>query len=190
MLHVSERKRLYAFLARIFSYPDRELTAALQEGEAAEVGSLLLTTPAPPTTLSSTVELVPSELGPVLRIRSVTTDPEPYYLRAHALIELPQAIGLRVRRMRQASGRSQLELALAAGIAANYLSDVERGQQTPTIATLAHIASALDADLSTIVDLRAEASEEDLRDAIRMRLKHMPHDQLLLVLRFVEAVRF
>jgi TorA maturation chaperone TorD len=57
MLHVSERKRLYAFLARIFSYPDRELTAALQEGEAAEVGSLLLTTPAPPATLSSTVEL-------------------------------------------------------------------------------------------------------------------------------------
>jgi TorA maturation chaperone TorD len=57
MLHVSERKRLYAFLARIFSYPDRELTAALQEGEAAEVGSLLLTAPAPPATLSSTVEL-------------------------------------------------------------------------------------------------------------------------------------
>jgi TorA maturation chaperone TorD len=57
MLHISERKRLYAFLARIFSYPDRELTAALQDGEAAEVGGLLLTTPAPPATLSSTIEL-------------------------------------------------------------------------------------------------------------------------------------
>ena len=57
MLHVSERKRLYAFLARLFSYPDRDLTAALQDGEAAEAGSLLLTTPAPPATLSSTMEL-------------------------------------------------------------------------------------------------------------------------------------
>jgi len=57
MLHVSERKHLYAFLARLFSYPDLELTAALQKGEAVEVGSLLLTTPAPPAILSSTVEL-------------------------------------------------------------------------------------------------------------------------------------
>jgi TorA maturation chaperone TorD len=57
VLHVSERKQLYAFLARLFSYPDRELTATLQDGEAAEVGSLLLTTPAPPAALSSTIEL-------------------------------------------------------------------------------------------------------------------------------------
>ena len=57
MLHVSERKRLYAFLARLFSYPDRKLTEALRLGEAAEVGSLLLTTPAPPAALSSAMDL-------------------------------------------------------------------------------------------------------------------------------------
>lgn len=57
MLHVSERKRLYAFLARLFSYPDRELTEALWRGEATEVGSLLLSTPPPSATLSSTMEL-------------------------------------------------------------------------------------------------------------------------------------
>jgi putative dimethyl sulfoxide reductase chaperone len=57
MLHVSERKRLYAFLARLFSYPDQELTDALRLGEAAAVGSLLLTTPALPATLSSAMEL-------------------------------------------------------------------------------------------------------------------------------------
>jgi TorA maturation chaperone TorD len=57
MLHVSERKRLYAFLARIFSYPDRELAAALQQGEAAAVGRLLPTVPAPPASDASTVEL-------------------------------------------------------------------------------------------------------------------------------------
>jgi hypothetical protein len=54
MLHVSERKQLYAFLARIFSYPDRELTTALRQGEAVEVGRLLPAAPAPPSIDTST----------------------------------------------------------------------------------------------------------------------------------------
>jgi TorA maturation chaperone TorD len=57
MLHVSERKKLYAFLTRIFSYPDRELTASLQQGEAAEVGRLLPAAPVAPAIDTSTVEL-------------------------------------------------------------------------------------------------------------------------------------
>jgi TorA maturation chaperone TorD len=57
MLHISERKRLYAFLARLFSYPDRELMAALQQGEAAEVGRILPEAPAPPPAGSTVVEL-------------------------------------------------------------------------------------------------------------------------------------
>jgi putative dimethyl sulfoxide reductase chaperone len=57
MLHVSERKRLYAFFARIFSYPDQELTAKLRQSEAAEAGRLLPAAPAPPALDASTVEL-------------------------------------------------------------------------------------------------------------------------------------
>lgn len=57
MLHVSERKKLYAFLARLFSYPDRELAVALQSDEAAEMARLLPEVPAPPVPGSSTVEL-------------------------------------------------------------------------------------------------------------------------------------
>jgi TorA maturation chaperone TorD len=57
MLHVSERKQLYAFLARLFSYPDRELTAKLRQNEAAEIGRLLPAASAPPAIDASTVEL-------------------------------------------------------------------------------------------------------------------------------------
>jgi TorA maturation chaperone TorD len=57
MLHVSERKQLYAFFARIFSYPDQELTAKLRQSEAAEAGRLLPAAPAPPAIDASTVEL-------------------------------------------------------------------------------------------------------------------------------------
>lgn len=57
MLHVSERKQLYAFFARLFSYPDRELAAALQRDEAVAMARLLPEAPAPPVLGSSTVEL-------------------------------------------------------------------------------------------------------------------------------------
>jgi len=57
MLHVSERKKLYAFLARIFGYPDRELAAALRQGEAAVAGRLLPAAPTLPALDTSTVEL-------------------------------------------------------------------------------------------------------------------------------------
>jgi TorA maturation chaperone TorD len=57
MLHVSERKKLYAFLARLFSYPDQELAAVLQGDKAAEIARLLPDAPAPPALGSSTVEL-------------------------------------------------------------------------------------------------------------------------------------
>lgn len=41
MLHVSERKRLYSFIARLFSYPDAELLAALQDDDAALAARVL-----------------------------------------------------------------------------------------------------------------------------------------------------
>jgi TorA maturation chaperone TorD len=47
MLHVRERKRLYAFFARLFSYPDRALAEALAAGEGADAARLLRGKPAP-----------------------------------------------------------------------------------------------------------------------------------------------
>lgn len=56
MLHVSERKRLYAFLARLFSYPDEELAATLAGGEAVAIIKILPAMSAPSTT-GSPIEL-------------------------------------------------------------------------------------------------------------------------------------
>ncbi len=50
--------------------------------------------------ISSTVELVSGPSGPVLSIRTWTTDPEPWFQRAHVHITLPHADGLRVRTQR------------------------------------------------------------------------------------------
>ena len=48
MLHVSERKQLYRFLAGLFAYPDQELVTALVRGEAAEAVRLTGFEEAPP----------------------------------------------------------------------------------------------------------------------------------------------
>ncbi|TRO78326.1 molecular chaperone TorD family protein [Desulfuromonas acetexigens] len=48
MLHVSERKQLYRFLAGLFAYPDQELVTALARGEAAEAVRLTGFEEAPP----------------------------------------------------------------------------------------------------------------------------------------------
>jgi TorA maturation chaperone TorD len=48
MMHVGERRSMYAFLARLFSYPDRELIAALAGGEGEEAAASLPGAGAPP----------------------------------------------------------------------------------------------------------------------------------------------
>jgi len=57
MLHVSERKRIYALLAQLFSYPDGELSAALQQGAAAELAGMVPAVPPPPAVNGAGTEL-------------------------------------------------------------------------------------------------------------------------------------
>jgi len=57
MLHVTERKALYAFLAALFSYPDRELLDRLQREEAAAMARLLPAVSPPPAPESTLLEL-------------------------------------------------------------------------------------------------------------------------------------
>jgi TorA maturation chaperone TorD len=48
MLHVNERKRFYAFLSSLFSYPDEELVSALDQGDGIRLSGLLPGCPEPP----------------------------------------------------------------------------------------------------------------------------------------------
>lgn len=46
--------------------------------------------------ISATVEIVGGEMGQVLQVRTSTTNPEPYYQRAHVIMEVPQIDGVSV----------------------------------------------------------------------------------------------
>src|SRR4051794_33499348 len=65
----------------------------------------------------------------------------------------PLAIGPRVRALREAMGLSLRDLAQRTGVAAPMLSQVERGETSPTLAVAARIASGLELTLSELLRL-------------------------------------
>lgn len=60
-------------------------------------------------------------------------------------------LGMRIRYLRNKKKLSQEDLALAAGVNKNYLSDLERGTRNPTLRIMERIAAALEIDLATLV---------------------------------------
>ena len=62
-------------------------------------------------------------------------------------------IGERVKALREASGLSLRELAERSGVSAPMLSQVERGETSPTITVAARIAAGLDLRLSQLLRL-------------------------------------
>ena len=61
-------------------------------------------------------------------------------------------IGRNMKRLRDAKGWSQEELADRAGIHRTYVSGVERGVRNPTATVLEKLAVALEAKMSALVD--------------------------------------
>jgi transcriptional regulator with XRE-family HTH domain len=63
------------------------------------------------------------------------------------------SVGARVRALRDAMGLSLRELATLSGVSAPMLSQVERGETSPTLAVAARIAGGLDLTLSQLLRL-------------------------------------
>lgn len=59
---------------------------------------------------------------------------------------LREIVARNLRRLRQAKGLSQEELAHRAGLDRNYIGNLERMQNSPTVDTLERIASELACD--------------------------------------------
>jgi transcriptional regulator with XRE-family HTH domain len=65
----------------------------------------------------------------------------------------PAAVGLRIRALRDAMGLSLRDLAERSGVSAPMLSQVERGETSPTLAVAAKIAAGLELTLSQLLRL-------------------------------------
>jgi XRE family transcriptional regulator, regulator of sulfur utilization len=65
----------------------------------------------------------------------------------------PAAIGARVKALRESESLSLRELALRSGVSAPMLSQVERGETSPTLTVAARIAAGLELRLSQLLRL-------------------------------------
>jgi transcriptional regulator with XRE-family HTH domain len=59
------------------------------------------------------------------------------------IMRLEVILGLNVRRLRNAAGLTQEELAAEVGIDMRYLGGIERGQENPSLAVIGELAKAL-----------------------------------------------
>jgi XRE family transcriptional regulator, regulator of sulfur utilization len=78
-------------------------------------------------------------------------------------------IGMRVRALREASSLSLRELAARSGVSAPMLSQVERGETSPTLAIAARIAAGLELRLSQLLRLDEDGAVTIVRSTERRR---------------------
>ncbi len=79
----------------------------------------------------------------------------------------PVRIGTRVRALREASALSLRDLAARSGVSAPMLSQVERGETSPTLAVAGKIAAGLELRLSQLLRLDEEGTVTIVRAAER-----------------------
>ena len=68
-----------------------------------------------------------------------------------------QALGRRVRRLREQRGLSQAELAQRAQISTQYLGEIERGRRDPSVSVASRLATALDSSLDFLAQGEADS---------------------------------
>jgi XRE family transcriptional regulator, regulator of sulfur utilization len=89
--------------------------------------------------------------------------------------EAAAVVGSRVRLLREAMDLSLRDLAERSGVSAPMLSQVERGETSPTLAVAAKIAAGLELTLSQLLRLDEGGSAVITREGRRRRYSHGGH---------------
>ena len=84
-------------------------------------------------------------------------------------VEPQVQVGSRVRALREGMGLSLRDLAERSGVSAQMLSQVERGETSPTLAVAARIASGLELTLSQLLRLDEGGTVSIVRAGERLR---------------------
>src|SRR5690242_21586433 len=81
----------------------------------------------------------------------------------------PAVLGARVKALRESSGLSLRDLAERSGVSAPMLSQVERGETSPTLTVAARIATGLEMRLSQLLRLDEQGAVTVVRAGGRRR---------------------
>jgi transcriptional regulator with XRE-family HTH domain len=99
-------------------------------------------------------------------------------------------LGKRIREIRKSQGISQEQLAERAGISAQYVSNIERGKENPTLDLLLRLAEALRVSLGQMCDFETveDMNQRKMRSSIGAILKKADPDRLRLALKLLRSL--
>lgn len=99
-------------------------------------------------------------------------------------------LGKRIREIRKSQGLSQEKLAERAGISAQYVSNIERGKENPTLDLLLRLAEALRVSLAQMCDFETmeEMNQRKMRASVNGLLRSADPERLRLALRLLRSL--
>lgn len=99
------------------------------------------------------------------------------------------ALGARIKALRKQKGWSQERLAERVGISTQYLSNIERGKENPTLYLLLRLADSLRVSLAEIFDFEAEGLDRRaLQAEIRKVMETADVERLRIALKMLRAI--
>jgi transcriptional regulator with XRE-family HTH domain len=81
-------------------------------------------------------------------------------------MDFAQQLGKRMRRARTERGITQSELALTAGVGANYIPRLERGEMVPSVEAAFRIARTLGVSLDSLCGRTGKRTDDDSQELI------------------------
>lgn len=99
------------------------------------------------------------------------------------------ALGARIKALRKRQGWSQEQLAERVGISTQYVSNIERGKENPTLDLLLRLAEALRVAPVDLFNFEAEGlNRKALQAEIRKAIETRDAEQLQITLKVLRAV--
>ncbi|OMD29162.1 hypothetical protein BJP48_18905 [Paenibacillus odorifer] len=87
-------------------------------------------------------------------------------------------VGEKIKSIRKQRKLTQSDLAIKANISRSYLADVEGGRYNPSLDTLKSIATALNTELSTLLENESTDTEFELSPEKKNEMRSVLHDSL------------
>jgi len=97
-------------------------------------------------------------------------------------------LGARIKEIRRKQRLSQEKLAERAGISAQYISNIERGRENPTLDLLLRLADALKVSLGEMCDFESLEDRRKVRAAIHQMLRTGDPEHLRVAFKVLKDV--